>query len=141
MILFNTTYTDREEQLEIETLVGKPFSLVEKIKLGGIGSKRLIIHGVSTNLQMLLNKVSDVNYANIELRPKGIIVHITKQLKRYSWVIPYYKLSIFNITYFSIHSEGNFIQMVKNNRYEISKKFISKMMHLKSISYEKFRFI
>ncbi|CAM1370143.1 hypothetical protein [Tenacibaculum xiamenense] len=141
MIIFNTTYTEKSDLREINHLIGKSFSFFDKLRLGGVGSGRLIINNVSQNFQSLVNKVSDLNYASIELRPKGIIVHMTNQLKRFSWAIPYYKLVIFNGTYFSIHSDGSFVQMIKTGNRSINKKFIEKMLDLKNIANEEFEFI
>ncbi|PQJ23286.1 hypothetical protein [Tenacibaculum sp. SG-28] len=134
MVVFNTTFLDREEVNEMNGLVGKPFPLLTKIKLGGVGSRRMIIHNVSENFKSLLNVVSDINYVNIELRPNGIIVRLTQQLNRFSWVIPYYKLSIFNADYFSIHSDGSYIQLVKSKNSSVSKKFLQNLMFLKATS-------
>ena len=50
-------------------VIGSSFSLVQKLKMKGVGSKRMIIDEVSPNMQSMINKVSDINYANIELRP------------------------------------------------------------------------
>lgn len=138
MIIFNTTYTEKSDLQQINRLLGKSFSFYQKLRLGGIGSSRLIIKNVSHNFQGIINKVSDLNYANIELRPKGIIVHVTSQVKRYSWAIPYYKLIIFNATFFSVHSDGAFIQMKKSN---VNKSFVKKMINLKTLSNEKLNFI
>ena len=38
----------------------------------------MIVDKVSPNLNSILNTVSDLNYANIEMRKKGILIHITK---------------------------------------------------------------
>ena len=81
-----------------------------------------------------MNKVSDINYCSIELRPKGILVNITQQINLFSWVIPYYKLVIFNSNTFSIHANGSYIKMVKDKNYSNNKNFISKMLKLKQNS-------
>ncbi len=140
MLVFNTTYTEKSEVNEINLLVGSPFSLIKKIKLKGIGSKRMIINSVSENFKELINNVSDINYANIELRPKGIIVHFTQQLKRFSWVIPYYKLVIFNGDYFSIHSNSSYIQLIKGKGKNENKSIIQKILLLKSKISEEYQF-
>ena len=43
----------------------------------------MIIDEVSNNFSSLLNKVSDLNYGNIELRPNGILVMINKGLENF----------------------------------------------------------
>ena len=130
-MLFNTSYINKEyNQQSIETL-GKSFSFFEKIKMGGIGSGRFIIKEISPNLKPKNLQTIAINYANIELRPKGIIIHFTNKLDRYSWIIPYYRLITYSTQTFSIHSSGSFIRFEKNKNYIDNKKFIGKMIDLK----------
>ena len=37
-MLFNISYNDEKIRIKIDNLVGKPFSLIERLKKGGIGS-------------------------------------------------------------------------------------------------------
>ena len=130
-MLFNTSYNNKEYITESANMVGNAFSLLEKIKIGGIGSSRLVIAELSPKLQPKNLPKTDINYANIELRPKGIIVHFTNKLDRYSWIIPYFRLATYSNDTFSIHANGNFIKCVKNKNYQNNKKFITKMIDLK----------
>jgi len=131
-MLFNTTHKNEDYDIESASLVGKPLNLMQRIKQGGIGSSRLMIHKISPKLNLSKLKFSEIDYANIELRPKGIIVHFTKKLERFSWIIPYYRLVVYNTQSFSIHANGNFIQFLKNKNYKENKKFIDKMVQLKN---------
>lgn len=131
-MLFNTSYTNKNYTKESNLIVGKAFSFFEKIKIRGIGSSRLFIENISPKLQPQNMQSSAINYANIELRPKGIIVHFTNKLDRYSWIIPYYRLVTYSTQTFSIHSNGNFIQFKKNKNYTDNKKFIAKMVGSKN---------
>lgn len=130
-MIFNTTHKNEDYNIESASIVGKPFSLLERIKQGGIGSGRFIIDTMSPKLNLGKLKFSEIDYGNIELRPKGIIVHYTNKLERYSWIVPYYRLVIYNAQSFSIHANGNFIQFLKNKNYRENKKFIDKLMQLK----------
>ena len=132
MMLFNTTYHEKDDVKLMNDLVGKAFSFFESIKMGGTGSKRFIIDSASQNFNDVLKTLSELNYSNIELRPKGVIVHFTQQLNRYAWVIPYYKLTIYSTETFSIHSDGGFLKLKKNKLYKSNKKFINKMLDYKS---------
>ncbi|PQJ72920.1 hypothetical protein [Polaribacter butkevichii] len=131
-MIFNTTYNNREYDTESALLVGEKFSFLKRIKLGGIGSGRLMIKTISLKLNTAKQQFSEIQYGNIELRPKGIIVHFTQKLARCSWVIPYYRLVIYNAQFFSIHANGNCIQFTKNKNYLNNKKFINKMIDLKN---------
>ena len=133
-MIYNRTLFDKDEAKEINTILGDSFSFFQILKLRGIGSSRFVIDSVSEKLSQTMNKVSDVNYCSIELRPKGILVNITQQINLFSWVIPYYKLVIFNSNTFSIHANGSYIKMVKDKNYSNNKKFISKMLKLKQNS-------
>ena len=42
-MIYNSTYNDIEKEIETNNLVGKKFNLIKSIRLGGIGSKRLIV--------------------------------------------------------------------------------------------------
>ncbi|MCH2194763.1 hypothetical protein [Kordia sp.] len=131
-MIVNTTYKNKETAEIIDTHLGEAFSIIQRIKMKGIGSKRMIIHNVSPKMKPYLNTVDDLNYGNIELRPKGIIVHIHKKLNSFSWIVPYYRLQIYNSSFFSIHANGNFIQFKKNKLYKENKAFIEKMQTQKN---------
>ena len=133
-MIYNRTLFDKDEAKEINTILGDSFSFFQILKLRGIGSSRFVVDSVSEKLSQTMNKVSDVNYCSIELRPKGILVNITQQINLFSWVIPYYKLVIFNSNTFSIHANGSYIKMVKDKNYSNNKNFISKMLKLKQNS-------
>ncbi len=131
-MLIDITHHNSEHKQIISDLVGKPYSLVQKLKLRGVGSKRMIIDEVSPNLQQVLNTVSDINYGNIELRPKGILVHITKGLKNFTWIIPYYHLVIYKINGSSIHAQGKFVHFRANKTFRENKKFFDKLVDQKT---------
>lgn len=131
-MLIDTTHYNSEHKQIIADLVGSPFSLVQKLKLKGVGSKRMIVDEVSPNLQQVLNIVSDINYGNIELRPKGILIHITKGLKNFTWIIPYYHLVIYKINGSSIHAQGKFVHFRANKTFKENKKFFDKLIDQKT---------
>jgi hypothetical protein len=134
-MIINRTYFIKDYEKEIDNILGSSFSFLKTLKLKGIGSSRFIIHSVSKNLIHTINKVSDINYCNIELRPKGIIVNITQQLNLFSIIIPYYKLVIFNSETFSIHSDETYVKLLKEKNFSNNKKFIKKMISLKNKSH------
>jgi hypothetical protein len=97
----------------------------------GVGSKRMIVDDVSPNLKLLMNTVSDTNYANIELRKNGILIYINKGLKNFTWAIPYYQLVIYKTNGASIHAQGKFIHFRNNKTFKENKAFFSKMLDQK----------
>jgi len=140
-MIFEMTYTDSTTTKTINKIVGKPFSFIQSIKLNGIGSKRMIIDNVSPNLKTYLNTVADINYANIELRPLGILIRINKGLRNFTWTIPYYHLVIYKINGSSIHAQGKFIHFRNNKAFKENKKFFRKMMDLNIRFNEQFNFM
>lgn len=131
-MLFNTTHTNKTYIKECNAILGDAYTLLKKIKLGGNGSSRLMVDRFSAKLEPKNRNTTAINYANIELRPKGIIIHFTNGLDRYSWLVPYFRLMIYNTQTLSIHANGNFIVFKKNKNYTDNKKFIDKMINLKN---------
>lgn len=131
-MLFNTTHTNKTYIKECNAILGDAYTLLKKIKLGGNGSSRLMVDRFSAKLEPKNRNTTAINYANIELRPKGIIIHFTNGLDRYSWLVPYFRLVIYNTQTLSIHANGNFIIFKKNKNYTDNKKFIDKMINLKN---------
>lgn len=134
-MILDTTYTNKNHIELINDLVGKPFGFLQSLKMKGIGSKRMIIEDASPNMKGYLNTVSDVNYANLELRPIGVLIRINKGLKNYTWVIPYYQLVIYKTNGSSIHAQGRFIHFRNNQTFKENKAFFDKLLDQK-VQYE-----
>ena len=131
-MIFNSTYTDPEKDLEVDKIIGKKFNLIESIIMGGIGSKRLILDSFSVKFEDYIKDGFDLNYVNIELRKKGIKVFITNRLNRITWVIPYYRLVIYKTPFFSIHSNGSFLKFSNKLNHKESLSFFRKLVKIKS---------
>ena len=129
--MLNTTYKNEENEQIIEELVGKPFSLRKKLMMGGVGSGRMVIEEVSPKLEMTLLNGQDLNYANIELRPKGVLIRITRRLDNFTWIIPYYQLHIYKTEGLSIHGQGQFLHFRENQMLYNNKPFFKKLSNLK----------
>ena len=140
-MIFNSTYTDKEKELEVEKLIGKKYGLISSIRLNGVGSKRLIVQETSQNLKKIIIQKSDLIYSNIEIRSGGVIVFIAEGLNRYSWVIPYYKLVIYKTPNYSIHSDGNFIRFSNDLNIKENLKFFKKLLKHKTLHNEQLNII
>ncbi|WP_321254744.1 hypothetical protein [Psychroserpens sp.] len=130
-MILDSTHTNKEHKHMINDLVGKPYSFMESWKMGGVGSKRMIIGQVSPNLEKYLNDVSDINYANIELRSGGIILYINKGLKNFTWIIPYYQLVLYKTNGASIHAQGKFVHFKNTKTFKENKSFFKKLLDAK----------
>lgn len=94
--------------------------------MGGIGSRRMTIHDISESYKQYLNAAHYITTANIELRPKGIIIHFRHKLQAYSWIMPYPSLSLQYQGSLRLESEGKFIQFDEPE----NQKFIEQMIEL-----------
>ena len=130
-MIHNTTHFNQEAQSIFNDVLGHSYSFFKAIRIGGTGSKRMIIDEVSPNFKKYMNSVSDINYGNIEIREKGILIHINKGLKNFSWPIPFYQLHIYKTNGISFHAHGHFIHFKNNKLLKENKKFIDKIMNLK----------
>ena len=127
-MLLNISYNDIKQKKEIDKLVGKPFSIKERLKMGGIGSEKLIISSASINIKNLLLLDNNINKCNIELRPKGIIVFFRSLLETYGLIIPYFKLKIYKgkAEEYSIYKDNLYIKVLadKKSIHKFFKKII-----------------
>ena len=127
-MLFDTSYKDKKTEKQIDTAVGLPFSLKERWKLKGIGSKRLTIADIADEYKEFLNAAHYPSKANIELRPKGIIVHFRHKLQAYSWIMPFRDLDIENQGTLQLTSDSKRITF----REKLEASFINKIEKTKS---------
>ena len=127
-MVLDTTHNNKEHKHLLEEFVGKPYSILESIKRGGVGSKRMIVKELSPNLSFINNNVADINYANIELRRKGVLIRITKGLKSFTWAIPFYQLVFYNTDFTSIHAQGKYIHFKNSKTFKENTRFFKNLM-------------
>ncbi|MEN8793370.1 MAG: hypothetical protein ABF294_02815 [Flavobacteriales bacterium] len=127
-------YSNRPVRItrEINELVAKPYSIKMRLIIKGIGSQRMKNEKSSKEIFLKLSKFQNIKYGSVEIRPKGILVHFKDNLTHYVWVIPYYKLMLYQTDYDSIHAEGNFINFNKLSLKQTNIKFFKKLNHLKT---------
>lgn len=94
MKLYATSYKDKKQIREIDGLVGKSFSLIERIKMGGIGSKRLEVDSVSDDFKIALNATHYQTLVSLELRPKGVLIYFRRRLDNFTVVCSFSDLQI-----------------------------------------------
>ena len=131
-MILDSTVLSKTQKLEIDNLVGSSYSIWDSLRLKGIGSSKLNIESYSEKFKPFLEQNNSLNYCNIELRPKGIIVHINKRASRFSWVMPYYALSIFSSEHLGIHSNGQFLKIKHDDLYTKSVSLIQKIIACKA---------
>lgn len=100
--------------------------------MGGIGSGKLIVRTTSEKLDHCFGKSQDIKFVIIELRKKGIIIHIRNSINNYVWLIPFHHLSIFKSDFLSIHGAGEFIKIDLSCMQRNNIDFIDKIMRMKA---------
>ena len=130
-MVLDTTYHNSDHKKMLQQIVGKPYRIWESIKIGGVGSKRMIVKQLSPNLNFITNVISDLNYANIELRKKGILIRINKGLNNFTWAIPFYQLVFYKTDFTSIHAQGRFIQFENSKTFKENKRFFQGLVSKK----------
>ena len=127
-MLKNISYNNPKIIDEINDYVGKPYTILKRLKIGGIGSSKLIINSADSIIENLLNLDNNLNYCNIEIRPKGIIIHFKSLLETYGLIVPFYKLKIFKgkANEYSIYIDNFFIKVnaSKKNEHDFFKKIL-----------------
>jgi hypothetical protein len=131
LMLLNISYKNPKQEQTITELVGKPFSLRERLTLSGVGSPKLIIISSSPKIANLLLLDNNQDICNVELRPKGLIIRFRSLLETYAIIIPYYKLSIFKGTAssYTIHAEAKKIEVEMDRKVT---RFFSKITKQKA---------
>lgn len=133
-MLLNVSYNNKQIRHKIDTEVGKPFTLTERIKLRGIGSTKLIITETSVNINNLLILDNNRDQCNIEMRPNGIIVGFRSLLESYALIIPYYKLVLYKgrSEEYSIYRDNYYIKIEARSNDKAIHSFMNKVLKAKS---------
>lgn len=129
-MIFDTSINDKETKKTIEGLVGKPFGILDILKIGAVGSSRMEVIAYSKLFCNVMKWNKQAIFASIAMRPKGLIIIINVRLNNYSWVIPYHYLSIFKTDILVIHSQGEFLKLKVYG--DQNKKLIEKILEFKN---------
>ncbi|SRX54405.1 hypothetical protein [Aequorivita sp. CIP111184] len=132
-MLLQVSYNDKEITRKIDAELGKPFTIHERFKMGGIGSPKLILNETSIQISNLMNLDNNRNVCNIELRPKGIIVGFRSRLNSYALIIPYYKLVLYKgkAEEYSIYKDNYFFKFEAHAENKSVHNFMKKLMEAK----------
>ncbi len=133
-MILNVSYNNKKIKEKIDRALGMPIPLMERIKMGGIGSPKLIITSCSMSINNLLILDNNRNVCNIEMRPKGIIVGFRSLLESYALVIPYYKLVLYKgkADEYSIYRDQHFVKIEAKPNEKNVHRFIAKILSAKS---------
>jgi len=129
MPIFDTTHNLRKTVEEMNALMGKSFPFIQRIKQGGIGSKRMIIETTSPIFLPYINPSHYLTFSNIEIRPNGILVHIHKSLDNFAWAILFKDLELVLLDD-EIQIEAEEESILFRSGYKINRKFFDKLLEL-----------
>ena len=139
-MIYDTSTKNKEIIRKINEKIGSGYSFLKSLKMGGTGSNRMLISQCSEDMKEFLSKFRGPKYASIELRPKGIIVHLKKNnTTHHSWVIPFYKLVIYNTDNFAIYEDGKFIRFDRSKFLPSNNKFVSRLLEMKAQYWTEFK--
>jgi hypothetical protein len=130
-MLYDTSIKDKETKREIDIRVGKSYGIFEILKQGTIGSSRMEVVEYSKLFSKIMSQRKQAVFANLSIRPNGILVIINVRLSNYSWVIPYHYLSIFKTNLLVIHGQGEYLKLKVSG--DQNKKVIDKILERKNL--------
>ena len=116
-----------KESKKLNDFIGRSFSVLTKIRLKGVKSKKIKIEEVSPNLRPYITEI-ETAYGHIELRPKGIVIRVNKGLQQLIWAIPYYQLYVYKTPGLNIHAQGRYILFEHNSKTKETLPIEEKMM-------------
>lgn len=128
-MLYDTSIKDKETKRAIDSCLGRPYRFLELFKQGVVGSSRMEVTSYSKLFVKVMSQRKQAVFANISLRPNGIVVIMNIRLSNYSWVIPYHYLSIFKTDVLVIHGQGEFLKLKIVG--DQNKKLIEKILQRK----------
>ena len=133
-MLVNNSYHDPELKKKINDHLGKPFTLKERFKMGGIGSPKMKITDSSIQIRNLLILDNSTKTCNIELRPNGILLGFQVRLQTYLLVIPFYKLIIYkgSAEEYSIHVDQHYVKILARKHDTGIHKYFKKLLSYKA---------
>jgi hypothetical protein len=140
-MILNITYPNYKTKAAISKAVGPSFSLLERIRMGGIGTSKLLMLEATEDIHKLLTITNDTTYCHLECRQGGIVVGFQTTMKIFAWLIPYHHLTIYNNSgKLVIYGSKNNIKVKAPFNGTIDKKFIKKVLTIKAQYLQKFNF-
>lgn len=128
----NISYNNPEVKDAVNNAVGLSYGLIDRVRMGGIGSRRMLITGASPNIMKWLELQNTAPYCYLELRPRGIIVHFRSVLETMGWIVPFHHLSVFrNGTAIHLHAAGEFMRIRGAGTQPPDYRFIEKILERK----------
>ena len=124
--IYDFSYTDKKIIREINELLGKPYNFFERIKLGGIGSKRLEVSSVSDDLKSIVNPEHYTTLVSLEIRPKGILIYFRKKLDVYAVPMRFDNIQL-SVNDFDAVIKCHESRITLKNAYQVDPAFMNRI--------------
>ena len=132
-MIYNVTRTDIKIDQTVDQLIGKRFGFLYKLRNGSIGSEPFIIYTSSPDFQIDFESQEYDRKCNIELRPKGIIVHFRKKSSSFIWPIPFDQLTLNQSgKLLSVHGITLYAKLKPRVKSKKNSPYIQKMIDAKA---------
>jgi len=137
-VLFDLTNNSREVNRQIDAVVGQAWGILSRKRWQGIASERLVVTNATGKVEQLFGGRFTQHFANMELRPGGIIIRVRYRLEVYGIVIPFAKLTLFknNSGEVNIHFDGDKITLRNYQGRAINQHFIKKLLEEKATYFQ-----
>lgn len=132
MIIYNYKYGFTPHEKEINNLIGKAPSFIQRIRQKRSGCSRMRVVKMSESLRQHFSLNDDTVFGSIELRQKGIVLYLFKNTICVAWLIPFHQLILYKTETWGIHASGNFIQFI-DEKWR-NKSFMDNLLKIKSES-------
>lgn len=135
-MLYDVSVKNPEIKRQIDLAVGPAFSLIERLRRRGIGVARLPVTNCSSQIREKLDRDSNRNICNLELRPRGIIIGFRSRLNSFALVIPFYTLTISKktATEYSLYGEELFVEVKVGPKQKYIHRFMERIISEKANS-------
>lgn len=132
-MIFNITYSNKQTERQINEMMGRPFSFIQRLRMGGVGTSKLQIVEASIKIADLIQDRSSSHYCYLELRPKGLLVGFQSHLRTFVLCVPFHELSIYyNGGLLSIYGQSASLKLSAPFNGSVDKKYLSKVLQMKS---------
>ncbi|WP_109829690.1 hypothetical protein [Reichenbachiella versicolor] len=132
-MLLQVSYYSKQKEKIIEETIGKPFGLLRRFKMKGIGSQKLVVRSANPEITNLYLHQNGEIFTNIELRPKGIALWFRSRIDVYILMIPYYQLSVYrNGEYLNVYGGQWKVMLKPAHNQVINTKFLTKLFDIRN---------
>ncbi|MDX1479871.1 MAG: hypothetical protein R3301_19305 [Saprospiraceae bacterium] len=120
-------------QQAINEMVGRPYGILDRLRMKGIGSQKLQIRSASPEIEERVCQKFNLKHCNVELRRSGLIVWFGSFARTFAWAIPYPDLQIVkNGTQLTIYGGGHFMNVADAHGGRFDETFFQKLVDYKA---------